>query len=230
MKKAFVIFFSAILIVSLMFAAVGCKKEEKQHILAQNISYIQTALYAGQSLNFSVSVAKGRSEKLFIADGKSGELKEFNTLIVVPLNIDLFNNAYKYKLIGATGELEGDLTKDSFGASFSAELSDISQIGELSSITILSINFEDQIALANKLSDMIDAMEALAIAEKNLEAKIKSETADNAYNREIYIKFINDSKNFDSPYYWYVAYIASPTDYWTVLIDPTSGEVLSKKA
>lgn len=230
MKKTLIIVFSAILILSLLLAAAGCEKfDDDDHILTQNISYIQTALYAGQSLNFAVSVAKGRSEQLFIADGKAGELKEFNTLVVVPLNIDLFNNAYTYKLIGEDGELEGSLTKDSFGASFTAELSDIEQIGALNSITILSINIEDEIALVNKLADMLDAMEALRIAEESLEEQIVSETVDDVLPREIYIKYINDAKNPSSPYYWYIAYIASPTDYWTVLIDPTTGEVVSKK-
>ncbi|NCA66825.1 MAG: hypothetical protein EOM87_02030 [Clostridia bacterium] len=228
MKRLLTYILCVLLIVSLAAIAVGCKNDDGYKTV-DNISYIQTALYTGQSLNFTVSVTKGRSEQLFIADGKVGELKEFNTLTVVPLNIDLLNNSYNYKLIGENGELEGSLAKDNFGASYNAELSDITTIGTLTSITIIAVSIEDEICLVNKLADMLDAMEALEIARDSLEEQIVSETVDNEMQREIYIKLINDAKNPTSPYYWYIAYIASPTDYWTVLIDPSNGEIVSKK-
>jgi len=228
MKKSTLIFFSVVIIVVLSALAAGCSPDDS-NVAADNISYIQTALYTGQSLNFTISIAKGRSEQLFIADGKAGELKEFNTLLVTPLNIDLLNNTYTYRLVGANGELEGALAKDSFGVSYTAELSDIASLGALTSIKIIAVSIEDDICLVDRLADMLDAMEALNLARKSLEEQIVGETADSRVDREIYIKFINDAKNPTSPYYWYVAYIASPTDYWTVLIDPSTGEIVSKK-
>ncbi len=228
MKKICAIILSLSLIIALAVFSAGCKREDGYDTV-DNISYIQTALYTGQSLNFTVSIAKGRSEQLFIADGKAGDLREFNTLTVVPLNIDLLNNSYTYQLIGESGELQGSLSKDNFGASYTAELSDINTIGTLTSIKILAVSIEDEICLVNRLSDMLDAMEALNIAKQSLEEQIVSETVDNVIQREIYIKFINDTKNPTSPYYWYVAFIASPTDYWSVLIDPSSGDIVSKK-
>lgn len=228
MKRIPTVIFSILVVVLLMVSLIGCNNDPIEQTL-DNISYIQTALYTGQSLNFTVTVSKGRSEQMFIADGKAGELNEFNTLTVTPLNIDLLNNNYTYKLIGESGELEGALTKDSFGASYTAEIAELDSIGTLNSIKILAVSIEDEICLVNKLADMMDAMEALGIAKSSLEEQIVSETVDNELQREIYIKFINDAKNPTSPYYWYVAYIASPTDYWTVLIDPTTGEVVSKK-
>lgn len=228
MKKFILIFFSVVIIAALSALAAGCSPDGS-NVTADNISYIQTALYTGQSLNFTVSIAKGRSEQLFIADGKAGELKEFNTLTVTPLNIDLLNNTYTYRLVGANGELEGALAKDSFGASYTAELSDIASLGALVSIKIIAVSIEDDICLVDRLADMLDAMEALKLARQSLEEQIVAETTDDRLDREIYIKFINDAKNPTSPYYWYVAYIASPTDYWTVLIDPSTGEIVSKK-
>ncbi len=228
MKRIILIILSVAIIAALVCFAAGCNKNNDD-ITVDNISYIQTALYTGQSLNFTVSITKGRSEQLFIADGKAGELKEFNTLTVTPLNIDLLNNAYTYRLVGVNGELEGALSKDSFGASYTAELADIASIGALTSIKIIAVAIEDEICLVNRLADMLDAMEALNLARESLQDQIVSETVDNELAREIYIKFINDAKNPTSPYYWYIAYIASPTDYWTVLIDPATGEIVSKK-
>lgn len=228
MKRIILIIFSVIIIAALFAFSAGCNPEGSS-VTTDNISYIQTALYTGQSLNFTVCIAKGRSEQLFIADGKAGELKEFNTLTVTPLNIDLLNNTYTYRLVGANGELEGALSKDSFGASYTAELADIASLGTLTSIKIIAVSIEDEICLVDRLADMLDAMEALNLARESLEEQIVSETVDNHLDREIYIKFINDAKNPTSPYYWYIAYIASPTDYWTVLIDPATGEIVSKK-
>ncbi len=208
---------------------VGCKPADDETADDSCVSYIQEELYAGCTPNYNVSLSCGRSEEMFIANGIAGELKDFSTLTVTPLHVDLFNCEYTFKLIGASGELTGALTKDTFGTSFTAEVTGLKNIGEVTSITVISSTAEENVVLTDKLLDKINSEEALKIAEENFAEKVAAEKADGKYAREIYVKYINDAENSGSEYYWYVAYIASPSDYWALLIDPVSGDVIVKR-
>lgn len=229
MRKPLIFILCILLSILLLSVFVACDKDKDVTEDACEISYIQEELYTGETANFNVCVASGKSENMFIANGTAGELVEFANLTVTPLHVDLFNCDYQYKLIGEKGELCGELKKDTFGTAFVAELKDYKTLGKLSCVKIIRVDSEEDINLTDRLLDKINAEEALSIAKENLADKIKAEKEAGAYKREIYVKFVNDEKNTKSDYYWYVAYIASPTDYWALLIDPISGKVIVKR-
>ena len=229
MKKPLIFVCCILISLFILTTLSACDKTQKEEEEVCEISYIQEELYTGESANFMVTVASGKSENMFIANGTAGDLVDFATLTVTPLHVDLFNCDYQYKLIGENGELCGEMKKDTFGTSFIAELKDYKTVGKLTCVKIIRIDAEEEIALTDRLLDKINSEEALKIAKENLADKIAEEKDAGIYKREIYVKYINDEKNAKSDYFWYVAYIASPTDYWALLIDPVSGKVIVKK-
>lgn len=225
MKKLII----AILIITVMFIVVACEDIQPGLNLQDYVSYYETHLYTGETTNFAVAIVRGKREDAFLADGAVGNLVEFATMKVTPLHMDLFNKAYTYKLTGANGELTGELSKDMFGVSFSTEIDSIDTIGDLLNVTIITTGIEDTVELTNKLKDMLDWENVLSVAAEEFQDKIDGEIAAESFNREIHIKFINNRTDRSSPYYWYVAFITSTNDYWAILIDPETGDIISKK-
>ena len=220
MKKFCIILSTVILLVGAVLCAAACTstpQEEDNHI-----SYMQQSFFWGKNKDFEARLVVGTAETMFVADGKTVEVVPFATLTIVPLHVDLFNETYEYTLTGISGNGEGKLDKDSFGATYSAALHDLDRLGTPQTVTIKSTKIEATIELENMLANSITGVTALETAEKQLADKL---AADNK-EREIYVKYINDADNDKSAYYWYVAFIASPTDYYAVLVDD-KGQVVS---
>ena len=71
--------------------------------------------------------------------------------------------------------------------------------------------------------------QTMGLSEEELKEQIAAEAGTSELQREIYIKLVNAMPDEDAPYYYYVSFIKSPSDYWALLIDPMKGEVISKK-
>ena len=234
MKKNLMIVIALLLTLFCLVAFGACNKtieqpEERQG-LQKNVSTYHDAVYVGANEDFGVTLFTGECEKLIVVDGKVGELTPFATLTVTPLTSSLFNNTYTYVLVGANGERTGELIKDVIGATFSAELTDIKDLGAVTAVKVVAQGIlESEIALANKLDGALTWKDVLKIAEEAFSEEIKAETDTGNLEREIYIKLVNAMADEDAPYYYYVSFINSPTDYWALLIDPETGAVISKK-
>lgn len=233
MKKIILLLMTVTLAACTILCLASCSHkqiEEPETGMQKYVSNVYESLLTGADDNFSVSLYSGRQEKLFVADGAAGELQNFVTLKIVPKSVDLLNNTYTYTITGDKGTLQGDLEKGLFGASFSANVSSLETVGTVQTVTLTHEELTYTVTLTNVLADKITWKQALAIAEENFADKIAKENQTNSFAREIYVKIINDTSEPTSPYYWYVAFIASPADYWAILIDPLSGEVISKKS
>lgn len=221
MSKRVLLVICSIICITICLFAVACDKLNPPQ--PDPVSFRQTALYTGGNNNFAIELTGGQSEELFVADGIVGEVHDYVTLCVTPLHVDLFNNEYTYTLTGDKGEVSGALTKDNFGATYTAQVENYASIGTPTQVSVSCKDNKQDITLTDKMQGIIDSNRAMEIAQTTLADKLAADNKD----REIYIRFINDSSQQDSPYYWYVAYIAAPTDYYSVLINPASGEVLS---
>jgi hypothetical protein len=226
MKKLIVI----LCLFILSFSLWGCSKEEEKDPVLNQVSFYHSNLYCGQNDKFSITIERGMREKEYIIDGKVGTMIEFSRLRVTPLNVDYFNKEYNYVIEGKSGKLNGTLEKDIFGTTYFKDVEDIDSIGIIHNITVKTSDFECKIALNDKITDMLNWQDVLKIAKENYSQAIMNELQEKNFNREIYIKFINDNKNVESPYYWYVALIASKSDYWAMLIEPKSGTIITKKS
>lgn len=230
MKKLSVFIILTVMIASLFMFTSCARTKSETNILEKKVSYIDTHLYTGESKNFNILINRGKKEDTFIADGKVNEMKDFSTLKLIPLQMDKMKKDYSYKIVGEKGTMSGDLKKDTFGISFSSELQNLDSIGELNQIVITSADVEETIELVNKLKDMIDWQDVLKIGDKEFNDVIKQEQKSDKFNREIHIKFINNKVDPKSPYYWYIAFLANTNDYWALLVEPESGNVISKKS
>ncbi len=230
MKRFFYVFTAILLVVISIFTLSACNKKKKvAYDLSQNISYAETNKYAGASDDFRVTVTAGIREKLFIADGTAQNVGEFAQISVVPLKTNLLKQDYTYTLLGEGCELNGSLTRDVVTHNYIAAV----ELGECKNkLTALKLKYgenEVEIPLVDQLSDKITYQQALEIAKCELTEQIEGNITDGKLNREITVKLIRDKRNPDSPYYWYVSFIAADNGYWAVLLDPTSGEVVTKK-
>lgn len=212
----------AIILLTLCFF-VGCNPDSNPECEEKsNISYIQNMFYHGKSANFEVKISCGKSEVLFIADGKTNECKNFSTITVIPCSVDLYNHEYTFTLTGDKGEVSGSLVKDSFGAYYQADI-EIEKVGNITNVKLTYGKKDEEITLANMLDGKIDATKALDTAKDALKEKLNADNKD----REIYIRMINNTNKPESEYFWYVAFIATPTDYYSVLINPEDGKIVS---
>lgn len=232
MKKQLFVAITAFLLLTLGLFVACHEKEttpEKQG-LERFVSTYHDAVYVGANEDFGVSFVTGEAEKLIVIDGKVGETAPFATLTVTPLSAGLFNNTYTYVLKGESGEKTGDLTKDVIGATFSAEVPAAEEIGKVLSVAVVAEGIsESEIPLANKVEGCLGWREILARAEQALETEITAETDTGELPREIYVKLVNALSDSEAPYYYYVSFMKSPSDYWALLLDPETGEIISKK-
>ncbi len=223
--KKFIALICIVLVIGLAFSLVGCKDKPQESEKKDCISYIQTTFFKGNNQNFEVKICQGVSELLFVADGKTNEKKPFSRITLTPNSVDLFENEYTFQVIGDKGEVSGSFNKESFGAYYMADIS-LETIGTPQHVVISYQNNKKEIELTNMLSGCISALDALNKAQEALNENLEKDNKD----REIYIRMINNQSNPQSTYYWYVAFIANPQDYYAVLVNPTDGTIINKTA
>ena len=121
------------------------------------------------------------------------------------------------------------MTKDRLGVLFVDDIEGIANIGRVLQVKVKYDDQEVTIELADKMSQGIGSAEALEIAYNTFKDKIDQALAsDKGLAREVYIKMVSDKNGADDSY-WYVSFIASTSDYWSVLVNVSNGEVVSKR-
>ena len=84
----------------------------------------------------------------------------------------------------------------------------------------------DEIDLSSVLEGALTADQVIDIAKQEFKDKIDAEYAQGKADREIYVKLITADR---TTYYYYVSFIGDGVDYWAMLADVKTGEVISKK-
>lgn len=215
----------------IVFAACGEKKTTEE-ILSDSVSSRQSACYTGSDEDFDVTLSTLSQEEAFIADGKVGNVVTRTTLVVKPVSAT--DKEMTYSLQSESGKKEGVLSKNVLGSAYLAEIDNISELGVPVSVVITVGSGEEAteytISLTDRMADVIDADEALMTAyeyyKQQLDAEIASE---DGWQREIFVRFVNDRKDSESKYYWYVAFVADRNDDMAVLIDPATKEIVNSR-
>lgn len=232
MKKK-ILLIGAVLLLTIM-GVVGlsaCKKPLDDYQLVKNkISFIQRAVYSGESDKYKIRISVGDKEKDLIADGNAQNIQPFTQITMIPKDLKSLNKTFAYKLVGQSGEATGSLVKSILGVSFSAYVSEGgASLGVLKSITITTEDSQDVINLDNALKDCISADKALEYAYKAAESEIKACIKDGVFDREVNVKYINDRNNSATPHYWYVSFMKDTNNIISVLINPQDGGIISIK-
>lgn len=223
MKKKILLFVAIVLVICAAAAALAaCNKAEET--APSDISRSVTSLYIADGDDFAVTVETGICEQPFIADGKVGETAEFATVTVTPL-ITLGAEELTFTLTGG-GEtpatLTGTLTSGGFG-DFKGDIA-LSFVPEKVSVTADGKTFEA--TLTDVTAGKLSSADAVNIARELFAERIEDERAAGAPSREIYVKLVTGDREH---FYYYVSFIGEGTDYWSVLVEPAGGAILSKR-
>jgi len=216
MKKKIYLVLTLILVLvcaSVVLVACGSKQPGGAK---DNISRRTDAYFAGESEQFAVSVEKGRREKTFIADGKATDVVDFCQITVIPLK----SNDYKsinFVIKGDDSTLSGEITTSDFGEFFS-----LIELGFTpKTVTVTAGEETCEIELTDMLEGKLTSSDAVNIAKDAFKDKIAKENEE-----EIYVKLITGDR---TNYYYYVSFIGDGVDYWAMLIDPSTGDIISKR-
>ncbi|MDE6550924.1 MAG: hypothetical protein K2M44_05455 [Clostridia bacterium] len=227
-KKIVLISLTLALILTAVFALAACKKSGEASI-NDYVSYDQYMLYSAHDEDISVSITGTKREEIFIADGKVGQLSDYVRITMRPHKAEMLTGEYSYAVVGEIGSLSGNLSKDGFGVSFSADLHELSEIGIISAVKITYGYTVKELSVINRCEGIIDSRAALGKAYEVFKSDIDAALQSKSFNREVYIKLVNDGKNPDSDYYWFVSFISSKEDYWAVLVNSSDGNVISSR-
>lgn len=220
MKKKLILIFVAMLSMIFALVFVSCNKDATPPV-ESNVSREICAFYVGETENFAVSIEVGKREKNFVADGVSREVVDMVELVIIPLKVHDYEE-YAYTLKKDDCTLSGRVKGNEFGEYATIINLDFAP----ATITIGEGEGAECIDLVNVLEGKLTTSDAINVAEKEFAERIEGAKNDGTYNREIYVKLITgDRQN----YYYYVSYVGEGVDYWALLINPTTGEVVSKR-
>ena len=128
-KKSLLIILLIAVIAVMSVLLVGCNKVDKKlQSMQNNISYFNNDMLTAEDSNFYIEVVDGSREKALIADGEVGEMTEYCTLNVTPLNLDMTNKGLTFKLTGENGVYEGSLEKSIIGINYNANIEEATKV------------------------------------------------------------------------------------------------------
>lgn len=220
MKKKFIAVLLVLFIIVLTALFCACNKTEEPKE-ESNVSRRVLGFYAGENEDFAVSVEFLKREKTFLADGKTTGVVDIVELEILPLKVH-DNNEYAFALTDGTSTLSGKIKGNQFGE----YCQDLNLDFVPTSITIGEGETAQCISLVNVLDGLLTSADVINIAEKEFADRIASAKEGGNYQREIYVKLITGDRQH---YYFYVSYIGEGVDYWALLLEPSTGAVVSKK-
>ncbi len=231
MAKKIIIVFCAVVCCLLAFVACD-EKPTTDEILTESVSSRQTACYTGSDDAFDVTLTTLSQEEAFIADGKKGNVVTRTTLVVKPVSVE--DKEMSFTLESESGKIDGTLAKNVLGSAYVADISDLSSIGVPVTLMITEGSGDDAaqyaITLTDRMADVINSDEAVKTAYEYYKQQIDAEIAsEDGWQREIFVRYVNDRKDNESKYYWYVAFVADRNEDMAVLIDPATKEIVNSR-
>lgn len=226
------IIFSLIILVVLVMSVmlVGCNKVDKKlQSMQSNISYYNNEMFVAEDANFYIELVSGSREKALIADGEVGEMAEYCTMNVTPVNLDMTNRSLTFKVTGEAGVYEGSLEKSIIGINYTANIEESQKLGAIKNviITLGEQNFE--YTLSNINTNGIDYKKAVESVYNNCAEDLESMFDGNSFKSEIYIKISCDRSKNPKEYFWFVNVVENSDNMFCVLVDMQTGEIIAKK-
>lgn len=229
-KKSIFITILTLMTIVMSVILVGCNKVDKKlQSMQNNISYFNNQMLVGEDSNFYVEVVDGSREKTLIADGEVGEMAEYCTINVTPINLDMTNRVLTFKLTGENGVYEGSLEKSIIGINYNANVEEPQKLGALKNITIALGEQKFEYSLSSINANGIDYKKAVESVYNNCAEDLESMFDGNTFKSEVYIKISCDRSKDPKEYFWFVNVVENSDNMFCVLIDMQTGEVIAKK-
>ena len=229
-KKSIFITILTLMTIVMAVILVGCNKVDKKlQSMQKNISYFNNQMLVGEDSNFYVEVVDGSREKTLIADGEVGEMAEYCTINVTPINLDMTNRVLTFKLTGENGVYEGSLEKSIIGINYNANVEEPQKLGTLKNVTIALGEQKFEYNLSSINANGIDYKKAVESVYNNCAEDLESMFDGNTFKSEVYIKISCDRSKNPKEYFWFVNVVENSDNMFCVLIDMQTGEVIAKK-
>lgn len=219
-KKIFLIAVTTLILAVATALLAGCGNRT-QNDAKDNVSRRTDAYFAGECEQFAVSIEKGRREKTFIADGKATDVIDFCRITVIPLKSNDYESV-NYVITGDGETLSGEIKSTEFAEYFQ----DIDLPFVPKTVSVTAGSDAGEVALADLLEGKLTATDAVNVAKDAFKDKLAKEKDEGKPEREIYVKLITGDR---TNYYYYVSFIGDGVDYLATLIDPATGNVISKR-
>lgn len=213
-----------------IFLTGGCGSNALFDYARQNVSEIRNNLFIGKSENIIVSFSSGEREKNYVIDGKSGENTDFGVFSVIVLNDNKYETKRSFvaniNQVDYSGTFEVNPYDKTLLFDIGIKFEDDAQI----SISVILDEIYETIQLENVSQTWnIDCFDAVEIACKKLQSELKRYIKEKNLTMEIYVKILFDIDNLENPYFWLVTFTGNDEKEVSVVIDVSTGEVLSKK-
>lgn len=219
-RKKCLILVAILCVISSLLALCACNKKGNEDV-KDNVSRLTEAYYAGESELFAVSIETGIREKNFIADGVAKDVCDFQEIIITPLKSNDFQ-VVSYVICADDKTLSGEIKCGKSGEFVDSIALDFVP----KTISVTAGDVKSDVELNSILEGKLSATDVINIAKDALKDRIDKEYSEGKAEREIYVKLITADRE---SYYYYVSFIGDGVDYWAMLVDPASGNIISQK-
>ena len=211
---------------------VGCGNSKKNETnFNEHLIEIRNNLFAGQDDTYYATLCTGQREKEYALDGVVNELTPFGIVTLARLDNEMLNNdIYPFTIVVNGENITGSLEKSPYDNTYSADIEQvIADDAEIKlELVIDGVNFSQNLSNVSTSFD-INKDSAITIACNELKDSVKNLSKEKGAYSEAFIKILKDYSGESERYYWYVGIISPEGKTSGVLIDATSGDIISKK-
>lgn len=228
MKKVLIIL--SVLICGI--ALVGCGNNSKNETNFNNhLIEVRNNLFAGQDQIYYATVCTGEREEDYALDGVVNNLVPFGIVTISRLDNEMLNmDEYQFTLVVNGENISGTVEKSPYDNTYSADIEKI--IPNDAEIT-LELNIDGN-TFSQPLTNVSETFavskdKAISIACEQLKDSIKKLSKEEGNYSEAFVKILKDYSGDSNRYYWYIGIISPEGQTSGVLLDSSTGDVISKK-
>lgn len=227
MKKILCIL--AVLCCVVGLTACGGKKNEidfNEHLIE-----IRNNIFAGQDESFYATVCTGEREQDYALDGVINELVPFGIVTMSRFDNERLNaDSYPFTLVINGESVNGSLEKSPYDNTYSADIEQViaDDAEVVLQVVVDGVSFNQ--TLSNISKDFaVSKQDAINLACETLKSSIKNLSREEGSYSEGFVKILKDYSGETDKYYWYIGIISPDGQTSGVLIDASTGSVVSKK-
>lgn len=224
-KKIFV--FALLFVGVLCFSACGKSDIDLGNYLIES----RETLYTASDELYTVTFSSGTREQGYSLDGVVNEMVPFGVLTITRTDGEpLANDTYSYTLTMGENSFNGKMEQSS-GTIYYADLEAVPNDGDEITVTINFTGYTFSSPLENATSNFtVDRASAISIANEELQESVQNIMSDSNTKIEVVSKVLKDYSTSDTArYYWYIGVVSTNGETLGILIDATTGEIISKK-
>lgn len=220
----------SIILCGVLFVGCGGNKKNETNF-TNHLIEVRNNLFAGEDEIFYATICTGEREKDYALDGTVNQLVPFGIVTLARLDNEALNSdEYSFTLVVNGENITGKLDKSPYDNTYSADIEQvIADDAKVSLQVVVDGNNFNQ-PLTNVSSTFaINKDNAISIACEQLQDSVKNLSKEKGNFSEAFIKILKDYSGESNRYYWYVGIISPEGKTSGVLIDTSTGDIISKK-